>query len=69
MNHTERKEAVLKMADQSIMGISMLVLSMLSDVQEAIATGHLHLANDIVNDVKIIVDNRLAKKDEHGRHI
>ena len=65
----EREERVLKMADNSVMPISLLVMSMLSDAQEAMHFGQVDMANEILNEAKIIINHRLSKKDEHGRHI
>lgn len=65
----ERKERVINMANNSGMPISMLLMSMASDAQEAMKFGHLDIANEILNDIKIIIDNKVAQKDEHGRHV
>lgn len=68
MNWEQRKIEVLKMADNNLMPISLLVMSMLSDAQEMMARGMTGEANEVLNNAKIIIDARLAHKDEHGRH-
>jgi hypothetical protein len=69
MDWNQRKQEVLQMADNSLMPHSLLVMSMLSDVQEMMARGMTKAANDTLNNAKIIIDARLATKDEHGRHM
>lgn len=64
-----RRLAVLSDVDISNMAPSMYVLSMLSDAQEKMRRGMTEFAYQIISDAKTIIDERLAKKDEHGRHI
>jgi hypothetical protein len=58
----------LRQADTQPGPISMYVMGMLSDVQECIRMGNAQLANAICNDIKLIIGERMATKDEHGRH-
>ncbi len=58
---------VLAQADRNA-PVSMYVMGMLSDAQEAMARGMTEMSNQIMNDVKLIIDQRMATKDEHGRH-
>lgn len=77
----ERMKVALQQADASATPASLYVMGMLSDIQELLA-GHpaqgqmvavpfnsLELVNDILNNAKHIISERLAKKDEHGRHM
>lgn len=63
----DRKDA-LERCDNSTMPASLYVMSMLSDAQEASLAGYFELAYQIMNDAKVIIDARLAKKDAQGRH-
>jgi hypothetical protein len=67
--YEERKNQVLAQVDSGLTPASLYVMGMLSDAQEAMRRGQIQLANEIMNDAKIIIDERLSNKDEHGRHI
>ena len=63
-----KKHAILSQLDQSQIAASMFAMSMASDAQEAMARGDTQLANEILNNLKIVIDARLTVRDEHGRH-
>ena len=65
----DQKNLILEVVDMSLTPVSMLVMSMISDAQEAIERGNKTLAHMILNNVKTVIDNRLSVKDAEGRHI
>lgn len=65
----ERQKVVLETYDNCFIGGTMYLMGMLSDIQEMIARGMNKEAIAVANDIKTIIDNRIAKKDEHGRHL
>lgn len=66
--HAEREATALSQADSQPSPTSMYVMGILSDIQQLIEMGQLHLAVEACNTAKIIIDKRMAVKDEHGRH-
>jgi DNA-binding CsgD family transcriptional regulator len=64
----QREKLAIAQADAQPSPVSMYVMGMCSDAQECIRLGNTALANEILNDIKAIIDERLAAKDEHGRH-
>lgn len=48
---------------------SSIALALVSDVHDAINAGDMELARKTLNDLKIVIDARLATKNEQGRHI
>lgn len=64
----QREKAVLQQADHNPGPTSMYVMGMCSDVQELLSRGMLAEANQVLNDIKLVIDRRMATKDEHGRH-
>ena len=69
INWQKREEKVLDMVSKSRMPISMLLISMASDAQEFMHRGLIDTANEILNDMKIIIDSKVGQRDEHGRHV
>jgi hypothetical protein len=70
-NENNRKmlaACTLSQVDNQPSPLSMYVLGMLSDVQDSIRFGNPKLAIAICNDIKLIIDQRMSTKDEHGRH-
>jgi len=66
--HDAREAAALAQCDHSPTPASMYVMGMCSDVQQLIEMGNLPMANAVLNDIKAILQHRIATKDEHGRH-
>lgn len=62
------KHPILEQLDNSSTAESMFAMGMISDAQYALSSGDLELADDILNNVKIVIDQRLAYHDEVGRH-
>jgi len=67
-NRKMMNACTLRQADLQPSPISLYVMGMLSDVQECIRLGNPKLASEICNDIKLIIDERMSDKDEHGRH-
>ncbi len=64
----DHDNAVLSQCDHSPSPTSMYVMGMCSDVQELIEQRDFERATSVLNDIKLIIDQRMATKDEHGRH-
>jgi len=64
-----QRDEVLEMADDQPGAISMYTMGIASDVQEMIRRGMYQEAITALDSIKILIHERLAKKDEHGRHI
>lgn len=74
-NKQETKAAILDQVDGGVTPASMFTMGMLSDVQHLIMSSsqlagskELVMALQILNDAKVVISERLATKDEHGRH-
>lgn len=48
---------------------AMLAMSILSDAQHLIEIGHNRQASELMNTVKLIIDEFCSTKDKFGRHI
>ena len=64
----EQRKFVLTCADRSA-SVSMYTMGMCSDVQEMLQRGMIKEAISCLNDIKILIDERLSKKDTQGRHV
>ena len=64
----EAERSILAQADFQPSPLSMYVMGMCSDVQEMLQRGMIAEANHCLNEMKLILDKRMAVKDEHGRH-
>lgn len=67
-NNQETKAAILEQVDGGVTPAAMFAMGMLSDVQQLIAMGQYQTAIQALNDAKVVINERLATKDEHGRH-
>jgi hypothetical protein len=64
----EQRKFVLACADRSD-SVSMYTMGMCSDVQEMLQRGMVKEAICCLDSIKILIDERLSKKDVQGRHI